>query len=192
MALAYLGKEMRHDRGQDRRQDKGQDKGQGRGHVVRQGDDRGYQPLRTLQRLHESHAQNWSLQPARRQDDPQDDPCDLLPAWLRAQLPRLYATGHRSDPLVICRYVIADIEWSWYALEFDGNNLFFGIVDTFCRELRYFALRELRATRGPSGMTIQRDVGFAPTRLSYLRTGRIGRIGRIGDTGRIDHRGSVT
>jgi Protein of unknown function (DUF2958) len=41
-----------------------------------------------------------------------------------------------------------DFGWTWYVIEFDGEDPFFGLVDWFERELGYFSLRELQRTRG--------------------------------------------
>ena len=94
---------------------------------------------------------------------------ELLTKELREQLPPLYAQEHGADPLVICKFFTPDGSWTWYALEFDGEDVFFGLVIGFESELGYFSLSELQAVRGPLGLPIERDLHFQPTRLSVVR-----------------------
>lgn len=94
---------------------------------------------------------------------------DLLPEELRSQLPSLYSQEHEPDPLVICKYFTPDSSWTWYGWEFDGDDLFFGLVVGFEEELGYFRLSELRSARGPHGLAIERDVQFSPMRLSEVK-----------------------
>ena len=99
----------------------------------------------------------------------EDNAHDLMPDWLKAQFPPLYATEHTPDPLVIAKYFTPDAQWTWYATEFDGEDTFFGLVEGFETELGYFPLSELRQARGPFGLPIERDLYFLPTPLSTLR-----------------------
>ena len=48
-------------------------------------------------------------------------------------------------------------QWTWYAIEFDGADLFFGYVVGHVPELGYFSLQELEAARGPLGLPFERD-----------------------------------
>ena len=32
---------------------------------------------------------------------------------------------HEADPLVICKFFTPDSSWTWYGLEFDGQDIFF-------------------------------------------------------------------
>jgi hypothetical protein len=95
---------------------------------------------------------------------------ELLTIKLREQLPPLYAQEHEADPLVICKFFTPDSTWTWYPLEFDGVDVFFGLVIGFEQELGYFLLSELDQARGPLGLPIERDLHFHPTRLSEVRT----------------------
>ena len=93
----------------------------------------------------------------------------LLTKVLRRKLPSLYATENEKDPLVICKFFAPDSSWTWYALEFDGEDTFFGYVDGFEAELGYFSLSELESIRGELGLPIERDKWFKPCRLSEIR-----------------------
>jgi hypothetical protein len=94
---------------------------------------------------------------------------ELLTKELREQLPPLYSQEQEADPLVICKFFTPDSTWTWYALEFDGVDVFFGLVIGFEQELGYFLLSELCQARGPLGLPIERDIHFKPTRLSAVR-----------------------
>jgi hypothetical protein len=74
---------------------------------------------------------------------------ELLTKELREQLPPLYAQEHEADPLVICKFFTQDSSWTWYALEFDGVDVFFGFVIGLEQELGYFLLSEIGRARGP-------------------------------------------
>jgi hypothetical protein len=93
----------------------------------------------------------------------------LLTKALRKQLPPLNANESEADPKVICKFFYPDFSWTWYAIEFDGEDLFFGFVDGDFPELGYFRLSELTSNRGKLGMSIERDRYFKPCRLSELR-----------------------
>ena len=95
---------------------------------------------------------------------------ELLTKELREQLPPLYAQEHETDPLVICKFFTPDSSWTWYPLEFDGEDVFFGLVIGFEQELGYFSLAELQAVRGPLGLPIERDLHFQPAKLSVVRS----------------------
>ena len=94
---------------------------------------------------------------------------ELLTQGLRQQLPALYSQEAVDDPLVICKFFTPDTNWTWYALEFDGEDLFFGYVVGFAQELGYFRLSELTQARGPMGLPIERDLHFSPLRLSEVK-----------------------
>ena len=70
---------------------------------------------------------------------------------------------------MICKFFTPDSNWTWYVSEFDGNDLFFGWVVGFEQELGYFRFSELRTARGPFGLPIERDMHFAPRRLSQVK-----------------------
>jgi hypothetical protein len=93
----------------------------------------------------------------------------LLTNELRRKLPPLYATEHEEDPQIIYKFFTPDSSWTWYALEFDGNDTFFGWVEGLENELRYFSLSELESVRGPLGLPIERDLYFEPRRLSQVK-----------------------
>lgn len=85
-------------------------------------------------------------------------------------LPRLYTQEHEPDPIAQVRFHDSLGSWSWYAIEFDGEDLFFGLVLGFERELGYFTLSEFREVNRAAGFDrIERDAHFQPTRLSLIQ-----------------------
>lgn len=67
----------------------------------------------------------------------------LLPADLKAKLPPLYSQEAVLDPLLPVKFFTPDSSWTWYAIEFDGDDLFVGYVVGMESELGYFTLHEL-------------------------------------------------
>ena len=93
----------------------------------------------------------------------------LLTNELRRQLPPLYSQENVADPLVICKFFCPDFHWTWYAIEFDGRDLFYGFVAGDEPELGYFSLSELASIRGVLGLPVERDLYFKPLRLSEVK-----------------------
>ena len=97
----------------------------------------------------------------------------LLPDDIRAQLPPLYSQDSQGDAAIAyVKFFTPDSNWTWYATEFDGKDLFFGLVQGFEEELGYFSLTELANNRGPLRLAIERDLHFQPTPLAQLRRRR--------------------
>ena len=57
---------------------------------------------------------------------------------------------------------------TWYAREFDGEDIFFGLVIGLEIELGYFSLSELKSVKGPLGLPLERDLHFEPKTLQEL------------------------
>lgn len=93
----------------------------------------------------------------------------LLPHTEATKLPKLYETEHLEDPIVLCKFFFPTGNWSWYAIEFDGNDIFYGYVVGFRAELGYFSLKELESVKGPFGLGIERDLYFNPQLLSEIK-----------------------
>ena len=91
---------------------------------------------------------------------------------LKKQLPALYSQENEKDPIVYVKFFCPWNQWTWYAYEFDGEDLFFGKVHShMCPqgELGYFSLKELESIQGPMGLGIERDLHFKPTKLSKCK-----------------------
>lgn len=96
----------------------------------------------------------------------------LLTGELRKRLPCLYETENMPS----CRELMAQVKffspdsgWTWYAIEFDGEDIFFGYVEGLEKEFGYFSLKELEGIRGPWGLRIERDLYFRPTPIREIR-----------------------
>ena len=84
-------------------------------------------------------------------------------------LPALYTNEEQgTDAKAIVKFFTPDSNWTWYASEFDGDDIFFGFVVGLYPELGYFSLAELKSARGPLGLPIERDLHFTPTTLKEL------------------------
>lgn len=89
---------------------------------------------------------------------------ELLTIEVTEQLPPLYSTEgiELEEKTAIVKFFTPDSNWTWYAVEYDGNDLFFGYVVGFVGEWGYFSLSELKSVRGPLGLPIERDLHFDP------------------------------
>jgi hypothetical protein len=76
--------------------------------------------------------------------------------------------GKGLDAMAYVKFFTPDANWTWYASEFDGQDIFFGLVDGFEQELGYFSLRELQGIRGKLGLPVERDLYFRPQPLRAL------------------------
>ena len=93
----------------------------------------------------------------------------LLTRELKRKLPDLYSTEEQGiDAIAIVKYFTPDSNWTWYAIEFDGKDIFFGLAVGLEVELGYFSLSELEGVRGPWGLRIERDIFFHPKSLKEL------------------------
>ena len=93
----------------------------------------------------------------------------LLTKKIRQRLPPLGATDTQGlDALAQVKFFYPDFSWTWYGVEFDGKNIFWGLVNGFEKELGTFSLSELQENRGKLGMPIERDTFFKPVPLKTL------------------------
>jgi hypothetical protein len=94
---------------------------------------------------------------------------ELLDGKARAVLPPLYANERKGlEAVAPIKFFTPDSNWTWYPTEFDGTDVFFGLVDGFEMELGYFSLSELESVRGGLGLSIERDLYFEPASLQAL------------------------
>lgn len=94
----------------------------------------------------------------------------LLPGFIRKALPRYEAIRDLPTEELVAqvKFFYPDFGWTWYGIAYDGEDLFFGLVDGFEKELGDFALSELLTTRGKLGCAIERDRYFRPTPVTAL------------------------
>lgn len=95
---------------------------------------------------------------------------ELLPGEVRAALPPLYANEVLGlEAVAPLKLFTPDANWTWYASEFNGDDLFFGLVSGFELELGYFSLSELESIRGPLGLPLERDLYYETQPLRVLQ-----------------------
>jgi DUF2958 family protein len=93
----------------------------------------------------------------------------LMTQEIRKKLPPLDSQdGEGGKAVAWAKYFTPDSSWTWYAVLFDGKDLFFGLVDGQERELGYFSLSELQSVRGPMGLAIERDLYWKPKTLEEI------------------------
>ena len=93
----------------------------------------------------------------------------LLTKAIRTKLPPLYAQEKLNGKAVAyLKLFTPDSQFSFYATEYDGKDLFFGLVDGLVKELGYFSLSELQKVRGPMGLPIERDLYWQPKPLDEI------------------------
>lgn len=95
---------------------------------------------------------------------------ELLPGELRALLPKLYANEKLGlEAVALLKFFTPDSNWTWYPTEYDGDDVFFGLVSGFDVELGYFSLSELESVLGRLNLPIERELYFKPTTLRELK-----------------------
>jgi len=94
----------------------------------------------------------------------------LLTKDIKNKLPKLYSTEgiKTDDKKVICKFFCPWNSWTWYAIEYDGEDTFFGYVVGLENELGYFSLNELKTLKGFMGLSIERDLYYKPKALKEI------------------------
>ena len=90
----------------------------------------------------------------------------LLTQAFKKQLPKYQ--GDVTDPIVYVKFFCPWNKWTWFAYEFDGEDIFFGYVVGHFNEQGTFSLSEMESITGPMGLKIERDLYFKPTKLSEI------------------------
>ena len=94
----------------------------------------------------------------------------LLTKELAAKLPELYSQDGKGEEAVAVVKFFSLTGWRWYAIEFDGVDTFFGLVEGFETELGYFSLQELESVTVFGGLpAVERDLHWIPRTLGELR-----------------------
>lgn len=94
----------------------------------------------------------------------------LLTKELRKKLPALRSTK-TSNPIAQVKFFSPYSDWTWYAIEFDGDDIFFGLVQGFEEELGYFSLKELDETMYAGVPAVERDCYWTPRPISQVVKG---------------------
>ena len=93
----------------------------------------------------------------------------LLTNKLKSALPKLYSNEDKGDSaMIVGKFFCPWNQWTWYLMEYDGEDTFFGYVIGMENELGYFSLSELKSIT-KYGMGIERDKHFKPLTLRELK-----------------------
>lgn len=110
----------------------------------------------------------------------------LLTKEIRKRLPKRQNVKNAGDYIAYARFFLVCGQWTWYACEFDGEDIFFGFVIGIEPEFGPFSLRELKSlhftfksagenvlvpvmTDNPkSAPAVERDRFFKPTALKNI------------------------
>jgi hypothetical protein len=93
----------------------------------------------------------------------------LITKEVLRRLPPLGSQEEKGlEAMAVVKFFTPDASWTWWASEFDGEDLFFGLVHGFEKELGYFRLSELKQIRGALGLPVERDRYFRPKTLGEL------------------------
>jgi hypothetical protein len=91
----------------------------------------------------------------------------LIDGTIAKDIPKIYGQRDRIlEAIAYIKFYTPDSFWSWYVLEFDGADIFYGLVKGLAEEFGYFSLCELEEIKGPLGLSIARDIYFIPARIS--------------------------
>ena len=89
----------------------------------------------------------------------------LLTQEIRDTLPPLYNSEKHpeKESVAIAKFFSPYSQWTWYVVEFDGEDTFWGLVDGFEMEYGYFSYSELEVVTVYGGVpAIERDCHWSP------------------------------
>jgi len=66
------------------------------------------------------------------------------------------------------KFTFAECHVAWYVVQYDGEDLCFGLVIDGVAELSYFWLSDVQAVQGKFDSRVMRDRFFKPCRLSEV------------------------
>ena len=101
----------------------------------------------------------------------------LITRELAARLPKLYETESVALPekVAYAKLFHPASSWTWYVMEYDGQDTCFGLVVSQETEFGYFSLQELSELQ-VFGLPVERDLYFRPTRVQDLPIHDIERV----------------
>ena len=95
----------------------------------------------------------------------------MLTKETRKRIPKLYETEMVPvlEKVVVVKFFDPCGSWTWYVVEFDQKDTFFGLVDGLELEWGYFSLSELKSVKTkPFGLGIERDLHFTPKKIKDI------------------------
>ena len=106
----------------------------------------------------------------------------LLTTKLVNDLPPLYNSEENpeKEAIAVVKFFSPYSQWTWYAVEFDGEDTFFGLVDGFEMEYGYFSYSELEAVTVFGGVpAVERDCHWSPRPVKEIEAEILSRAVRV-------------
>ena len=107
----------------------------------------------------------------------------LLPTQeIKGTLPPLYNSEKHpeKEAIAVVKFFSPYSQWTWYAVEFDGEDTFFGLVDGFEMEYGYFSYSELEAVTVFGGVpAVERDCHWSPRPVKEIEAEILSRAVRV-------------
>ena len=86
-----------------------------------------------------------------------------------SQLPRLYETdGQNVKAYAHVKLFTPWSNWTWYVIEFDGDDVMYTFCVGFEAEFGYSSLKELNSVRSPLGLPVEQDLYFEPAAIREI------------------------
>ena len=95
----------------------------------------------------------------------------LMTKELEKIIPEMYSDENTKleDKIVYAKFFTPDSNWTWFILEWDGEDTLFAMVHGHEKELGYVSVTELEEIRGPLGLKVERDIHFTPIRYGDIK-----------------------
>lgn len=102
----------------------------------------------------------------------------LITKELAAKIPKLYETERMPllEKVAYAKFFHPVADWSWYVIEYDGQDTCFGLVIGQETEFGYFTLSELSQRMSIYNCPAERDMYFRPTQIQDLPVYGIERV----------------
>jgi hypothetical protein len=97
----------------------------------------------------------------------------MMTKELSSKIPKLYSQEEVSDPTVVAHYFTPYGRGDWFVIEWDGEDMMYGLADLGYPELGYFSLSELESAYRGSLPLVERDLYWTPVPLSEVRKTRM-------------------
>ena len=97
----------------------------------------------------------------------------MMTKKLASQIPKLYSQEEVSDPTVVAHYFTPYGRGDWFVIEWDGQDMMYGLADLGYPELGYFSLNELESARRGGLPLVERDLYWTPVPLSEVQKTRM-------------------
>jgi hypothetical protein len=106
----------------------------------------------------------------------------LVTQEIRDTLPPLYNSEKHpeKEAIAMVKFFSPYSQWTWYAIEFDGVDTFWGLVDGFEMEYGYFSYSELEAVSVFGGVpAVERDCHWSPRPVKEIEAQILSRAVRV-------------